>query len=180
LAVSLAGEDGMVVPIESFGVRTLRRALSQAEVHYLRRALLGLAPGEPLAPRRSEEELLGLICSGRALHGTGPAMVAVADHANLTWRSPLRGPDDETLGPRFPVVAGLYRPEEVLARLGSSLLVAEVACVHDDGSPTGFERETAEKNGLNTLSTELAPVALVAAHLGFHLAALVLETGEDG
>jgi hypothetical protein len=51
--------------------------------------------------------------------------------------------------------------------------------VADDAAPTAFETDLAERNGLSVLSTELAPVALVAAHLGYHLAALVLETGED-
>jgi hypothetical protein len=172
-----------MIELESFGVRTLRRDLSQAEVHYLRRAILGLAPGEPLGPRPPDDELIGLVCSGRSLPaaagtGAGASGVAVADHANLTWHSPLRGPNDDRLGPRFPVTAGLYRPDEVQARLGS-LPVRVVACVADDAAPTAFETDLAERNGLSVLSTELAPVALVAAHLGYHLAALVLETGED-
>ncbi len=51
-------------------------------------------------------------------------LVLVSDHVNLQGASPLVGPNDESLGPRFPDLSGAYDPElrararEAAARLG--------------------------------------------------------------
>src|SRR5262249_50882911 len=37
-------------------------------------------------------------------------LVAISDHLNLQARSPLVGPNDETLGPRFPDLSDAYDP----------------------------------------------------------------------
>ena len=136
-----------------------------------------------------------------------PTLVAVGDHANLTWRSPLWGPDDEALGPRFPVTAGLYRPDVVLAALGEGPAPSGeagrragasgsgrsqtqvVAGIGAHGRLTEFVRGVMATQGWTVWSAELVPVALVAAHLGLGVAAVVVQTtaflndaaeGEDG
>jgi purine-nucleoside phosphorylase len=38
-------------------------------------------------------------------------LMAIADHVNLTGTSPLVGPNDDVLGPRFPDMTGAYDPE---------------------------------------------------------------------
>ena len=51
-------------------------------------------------------------------------LVLISDHVNLQGTSPLVGPNDETLGPRFPDLSDAYDPElraramEAAARLG--------------------------------------------------------------
>jgi purine-nucleoside phosphorylase len=50
-----------------------------------------------------------------AAGGLEPAWVAgdlmvVSDHINLTGSSPLLGPEDESIGPRFPDMSGAYDP----------------------------------------------------------------------
>ena len=165
--------------------------------------------------------VVGYVCLGGRLTGRGPAtsghdvgseiaqhhVVAVGDHANLAWRSPLWGPDDEALGERFPVTAGLYRPEMVLAALsrgegcrrdaaasrgdsGEWVVATEVvAGVGAHGRVTDFVRGMMGTQGWTAWSAELVPVALVAAHLGLGVAAVVVGTtaflneavqGEDG
>lgn len=37
-------------------------------------------------------------------------LMLVTDHLNLTGQNPLTGPNDETLGPRFPDMCGAYSP----------------------------------------------------------------------
>jgi purine-nucleoside phosphorylase len=124
-----------------------------------------------------------------------PALVAVGDHANLTWRSPLWGPDDGTLGERFPRVAGLYRADVVIEAFavieapGRGPVSGVVAGVHTHGQVTEFVRGVMAAQGWTVWSAELVPVALVAAHLGLGVAAVVVQTtaflndaaeGEDG
>lgn len=193
VARRLAGEAASVEISSSYGVRTLRRELSQAEVNSLRRALLGLRPGDALRPRPAGETVVGLVFAGKPAPGsawpsdtgggsttqTGGGPLAVADHANLTWRSPLRGPNDESLGPRFPALAGLYRPGIVRERLPEVAGEEVVASVGDVARLTNLEGEIVTRHGFAVLTNELAPVAIAAAHLGYGLAAVALEQGED-
>ncbi|MBU2603675.1 MAG: hypothetical protein KKA32_16190 [Actinobacteria bacterium] len=192
LARQLAG-GGSVPPIElpAWGVRDLGRRLSAAEVHSLRKALLGLGPGKELVPRDPDDQVVGYVCVGRSVfdHAGGRAgagtlrgsatptpVVAVTDHANLTWQSPLRGPNDDSLGPRFTVTAGMYAPELVSSRI--TAVQGEVAGVYDTRSLSGFETRICAQSGFPAVSSELVPVALIAAHLGFRLAAAVLLLDE--
>ena len=54
-------------------------------------------------------------------------LVLISDHVNLQGRSPLVGPNDESLGPRFPDLSDAYDPElrtsarEAAERLGIEL-----------------------------------------------------------
>lgn len=193
-AEGLAGADGgRVVELARVGVKNLRRRLSAAEVHALRKALLGLGPGHDLAPRDSEDVMVGYLCVGTRPSAeaatarvgrseaecvpAGYSMITVTDHANLTWESPLTGPNDESLGPRFPVTAGLYLPERVTAALagpGAALEAGVVAGVRDERRLSPFEAGVVAGGGFAAVAAELAPVTVVAAHLGFHVAAAVL------
>jgi purine nucleoside phosphorylase len=194
-ARQLAGPGGTVLGLTAGGVGTLRRELSPAEVHYLRRLLLGLAPGEQLRARPQSDEVVGLVCAGRAAGvaaatapdeagaagagSAGASLHSVADHVNLTWRSPLGGPNEEGLGERFPATTRLYRPDLAGSLPGVDPVGEVVACPADDRHPTEFEREIVDRHGIRVISTELAPVALLAAHLGYRLVAVVLDQGKD-
>jgi hypothetical protein len=181
-ASRLAGPEGEVVSLLEAGVRNLSRRLSAAEVSLLREALMG------------GDATVGYVCrgagtgigarAGDAAAGTADweaRLVAVTDHANLTWRSPLTGPNDDRIGPRFPTMAGVYAPEAVLVRLGASegmiVMPGVVAGVLDDGRLSGYEIEVASAQGYAVASSELVPVVIVAAHLGLRVAAVVVIAG---
>jgi hypothetical protein len=190
-ADALAGDEAHVVDLARSGVRNLKRRLSQAEIHSLRKALLGLGVGQETRRRDAEDTVVGYVCAGVALDGqesrgseerSGGALqtgwvAAVTDHANLTWYSPLTGPNDDDLGPRFPVTAGLYDSGLVTERLSATEAI--VAAVWDDSHLSPFEaRMIAEgpSDGgpkFGATSAELASVAILAAHLGYRLAAAV-------
>lgn len=176
-----------MVSLAAAGVRDLGRALSAAEVYAVRKALLGSDPGEAVAAGVSRDVIVGYVCAGSGGTGTDKrdgrvaaetCVVAVADHANLTWRSPLAGPNDDRLGPRFPVMTGLYAPDVVAERLGGvpGMVVSSgaVAGVGDDARLTGFEMKMVAARGFEAASSELVPVAILAAHLGWRVAAAVI------
>ena len=174
VAQSLAGPEGSVIPLGEIGARNLSRLLSAAEVHLIREAMLGTDPGDYAAREcgrgRQEDRLIGYVCLGvEADHEPlERRVVAVTDHANLTWRSPLLGPNDDRLGPRFPSMAEVYAPESVAGRVrsGEGMIVTRgvVAGVLDDSSLTDFE-------------AELVPVVIIGAHLGLRVAAAVVPAG---
>jgi hypothetical protein len=184
----LAGPGGAVVSLRETGIRDLSRRMSAAEVALLREALAG------------GDATVGYVCRGAATgiasatgdEAAGTAdraagLVAVTDHANLTWRSPLTGPNDDRIGPRFPTVAGVYAPAAVLDRLGASegmiamprVVAGVVAGVLDDGCLSGYEREVSRAQGYAAASSELVPVVIVAAHLGLRVAAVVMIAGSS-
>lgn len=176
----LAGDKGQVVRLSGFGVRALNRDLSPAEVQSIRKALSGACVHRPSVG----DDLMGYVCAGRVVGGgqrgvlpSATTAVAVADHANLTFRSPLGGPNADSLGPRFPTMSGLYSPHVVESGLRGlmggipSLVVAEV------GSRlrlSPFEQRVVQGEGIHVVTDELAAVAVLAAHLGCRLAAAIL------
>jgi len=183
-AGALAGAEGTVAVLSQLGVRNVRRPLSRAEVQVVRGALLGVARTDGSLPRSSvatdEELLIGYVCSGTASPtgwATGVRSVVVADHVNLTWDSPLTGPNDEGFGLRFPVIAGVYRPEAASITFGGGSPVGVVAGVCDDRRLTAFESEVVVQHGMPAVSSELTAVSIVAAHMGLRVVAVVVVDG---
>ena len=190
LAERLAGPGGTVLSLPVVGVGNLGRRLSAAEVYLLRKAMLGVDPDRRADAKREPQgggrDVIGYLCRGARVGSSdasveGARLVAVADHANLTWRSPLMGPNDDNLGPRFPCMTGVYAPETVKdrAHTGKGMIVVAgvVAGVLDDARPAAFEAEMAGAQGCAAVSSELVPVVIVAAHLGLRVAAAVLTEG---
>lgn len=223
IAELLARPKGAVVSLREAGVRNFSRRLSEAEVALLRETLLGIDPGSFPGEGRERGGIVGYVCRGvgaarwsvastptdakgavAEAATIGPAdVVAVTDHANLTWRSPLAGPNDDRLGPRFPNVAGVYAPEvvhrqvsergdgsrgggprgdgscadgphESVPHKGMIVVSGVVAGVFDDGHLSGHEADIASSQGYAAVSSELVPVVIVAAHLGLRVAAAVV------
>lgn len=182
LARSLAGAQGQIVLLSQFGVRGLNRRLSAAEVSSIRKALTGFSAVTGTDGGRSAGEIVGYVCAGRPagacrMAGCEAGVVAVQDHACLTLRSPLVGPNKDSLGPRFPVVTGLYSPETACRALRDNLVEvtsAIVAEVQNRRRLSAFEEKAVRSVGIPVVTDELAAVALLAAHLGRKLAAVVV------
>lgn len=192
VARSLAGPGGEVIFLGRLGVRNLARPLTAAELTVLRAALAGAGPvvgyvcrgaqrtevtgGKPPSAAAVSGEEAASACHGQ--QAPQPHLVAVTDHADLAGRSPLTGPNDDLLGPRFPSLAGVYAPEVVLDRVGGTdgMIVRQgvVAGVEDDQALLPFEAQTMAKLGWQAASSELVTPVIVAAHLGLRVAALVV------
>jgi len=182
VARALAGPEGAVVSLHEVGVKNLSRPLTQAEVALLREAMRDRngperRPGDVADP-------LGYVCRGATLaETTGQSsfearlVVAVTDHANLTWRSPLIGPNDDEVGPRFPSMAGVYVPELVARRLeaqhGIIVKPGVVVGVQDHAHLNAYEGDSVCADHHLAVSSELVPVVIVAAHMGLRVAAAV-------
>lgn len=184
VAAALAGSEGRIVSLAALGVPALTgRPLTQAEVALVREALAGdpqvrSAAGAEAAPAGSPP-VVGYVCEGRPLAATARGtVIAVCDHAGLTWRSPLNGPNDDSVGPRFPRVDEVYVPHAVIERVtglpGVTINSATVAGVRDQEHPSDWERQMAGAAAIPAVSTALVPVAIIAAHMGARLAAAVL------
>ncbi len=104
--------------------------------------------------------------------------VLLADHVNLTGRTPLLGPNDDRLGPRFPDMTHAYSPRlRELARAADPTL--------EEGVYGGFLGPTyetpAEVRMAHTLGADLVGMSTVqetiaAVHAGAEVLAVSLVT----
>lgn len=167
----LAGPDGEVVSLARLGLADPYRNFSAAEVEGLRGVL------------RGESGVVGYVCVG-ARAAANASLVAVTDHVNLTWRTPLAGANDDQVGPRFPSMDGVYVPDAAEAAAhgedGLAVIRGVVAGVADDRDPDAREAQEAERLGWVAVSSELVAPVIVAAHMGLRVAAFVVVPAAAG
>jgi hypothetical protein len=165
----LAGANGDVVSLAALGLRNPYRPFSAAEVHALRAVL---------REERQGTGVIGYVCRGVPAPGGSPAWVAVTDHANLTWRSPLAGPNDEEVGPRFPGMLDVYLVGAAVTpgaeQDGIMVTSGVVAGLQDDRAMNEYEAGTLADLGWVAASSELVAPVIVAAHMGLRVSAVVM------
>lgn len=98
-------------------------------------------------------------------------LVLIRDHLNLMCDSPLRGPNNNQMGPRFPDLTKVYEAElrrivqETATRLfGSELKTGLYAGVM--GSQTPSEARMLRGFGADLMGMSIVPEAIVARHMG--------------
>jgi len=106
---------------------------------------------------------------------TQGALMVISDHLNLMGVNPLRGPNDERFGPRFPDMSAVYSHEL------QELVVEEARAINVEvrrgiyGALTGPSYETpAEIHLLRALGADAVgmstvPEAIVARHMGIEV-----------
>ncbi|MHC4957846.1 MAG: purine-nucleoside phosphorylase [Planctomycetota bacterium] len=109
-------------------------------------------------------------------------IVAVDDHIHLMGDSPLRGENDERLGPRFPDMSRPYDPElidraEALAmEAGFRLPRGVLATVSGPQLETRAEYRYLRAIGADLVGMSTTPEAIVATHAGMRCCALCVVT----
>ena len=109
-------------------------------------------------------------------------LVAISDHLNLQGASPLVGPNDETLGPRFPDMSDAYDPEyrrlarEAAARLGLELGEGVYAAWLGPAFETPAEIRMMRVLGADLVGMSTVPEVLAARHMGIRCLALSCVT----
>jgi purine-nucleoside phosphorylase len=106
---------------------------------------------------------------------TQGALMVISDHVNLMGVNPLRGPNDERFGPRFPDMSAVYSPElqELVVDEAKAIGVEVRRGIY--GGLAGPSYETpAEIHLLRTLGADAVgmstvPEAIVARHMGLEV-----------
>jgi len=107
-------------------------------------------------------------------------IVVISDHINLQGSNPLYGPNDESLGPRFPDMCRCYDPElialaeNVALNLGLKLHKGVYVAVGGPNLETAAEYRFLRFIGADVVGMSTVPEVIVARHqdmrvLGFSL-----------
>jgi purine-nucleoside phosphorylase len=109
-------------------------------------------------------------------------LVLISDHINLQAQSPLVGPNDESLGPRFPDMSDAYDPELRAAaraaadRLGLDLGEGVFAAWLGPAFETPAEIRMLRTLGADTVGMSTAPEVLAARHMAIRCLAISCVT----
>ena len=109
-------------------------------------------------------------------------LVLVIDHINMAGVSPLRGDNDERLGPRFPDMTDVYTPalrdkaRTAAAEVGVTLKEGIYLWWHGPMIETPAEIRMAMTLGASLVGMSTVPEATVARHMGADVLAISLCT----
>ena len=109
-------------------------------------------------------------------------LVLISDHLNLQGASPLVGPNDDTLGPRFPDMTAAYDPalrsltHEAAARLGQTLSEGVYAAWLGPAFETPAEIRMIRGLGGDLVGMSTVPEVLAARHMGLRCLAISCVT----
>lgn len=107
-------------------------------------------------------------------------LVCLSDHINLMGVNPLRGPDDPSLGARFPDMTETYSRRlrdiatEEAARIGVQLPPAVYACLPGPSYETPAEINMLRVLGADVVGMSTVPEAIVARQAGMEILGLAL------
>jgi purine-nucleoside phosphorylase len=168
-----------------FGMLNGRRVVvMQGRFHYYE----GYEPHQLALPVRVLKSLgIGTLIVSNACGGVNPQhragdVCVITDHINLTGLNPLRGPNDDTVGPRFPDMFECYDPRLVQAaesaalRLGIPLRRAVYAWVTGPNLETAAEYRYIRTIGADVVGMSTVPEVIVARHCGLRVLGFSLIT----
>lgn len=129
-------------------------------------------------------ETLYITCAAGSLRlEVGPAsLMTIVDHLNLMGQSPLVGPNDDRIGPRFPPMADAYDPDLVAmqraaaADLGIDLADGVYAAWLGPAFETPAEVRMIRALGADAVGMSVVPEVLLARHCGLKVTATAVIT----
>lgn len=110
------------------------------------------------------------------------ALVLVSDHINLQGTNPLTGPNDETLGPRFPDMTDAYdaefrrRAQAIGENLGIELREGVYAGLLGPSYETPAEIRYLRAIGADLVGMSTVPEVIAARHMGLRCMAISCVT----
>jgi purine-nucleoside phosphorylase len=110
------------------------------------------------------------------------ALVLISDHINLQGSNPLVGPNDDSLGPRFPDMTDAYSADyraiahEVAENLKIPLAEGVYAALSGPSYETPAEIHYLRTIGADLVGMSTVPEVIVANHMGMRVAAISCVT----
>lgn len=178
---TVEGHEGSIVSAEIEGVGVL--VLAGRSHWYEGVAASDLAFGVRTAVMAGCRTVILTNAAGGCGPGLAPGdLVVLTDHLNLVGTSPLIGPNDDRLGPRFPDMSEVYPDvlrqlvHQAAARAGLSVGEGVYAWFPGPAYETPAEVEMARRLGADLVGMSTVPEAVAAHHMGAGVIGISLVT----
>ena len=105
-------------------------------------------------------------------------LMLLSDHINFMPANPLRGPNDEQLGPRFPDMVGTYTEalRDIAKRVDADLREGIYVAVPGPNFETPAELRMLRGLGADAVGMSTVPEVIAARHLGMRILAIATVT----
>lgn len=109
-------------------------------------------------------------------------LVLISDHINMLGKNPLRGPNIDELGPRFPDMSAAYTPrlrelaKSVAAEEGIELKEGVYVATLGPSYETPAEIRAFRSLGADIVGMSTVPEVIVAAHAGMEVLGISIAT----
>lgn len=129
-------------------------------------------------------ETLIVTCASGGLNPSFQAgdLMLITDHINLMGEDPLRGPNEESLGPRFPAMVDAYTPslrdacKRVAASQGISLQQGVYTPISGPCYNTSAELRMLRMLGGDAVGMSTVPEVVTAKHMGMQVLGIACIT----
>ncbi|MGC9529678.1 MAG: purine-nucleoside phosphorylase [Candidatus Bipolaricaulaceae bacterium] len=180
-APSVSGHAGQVA-VGTVGGRTV--LVQRGRVHYYEGASLAevVFPVRAYARLGVETLVITNACGGLG-EGLQPGdLVLISDHINMLGQNPLRGPNLDQLGPRFPDMSSAYDPQlrerarQVARRLGIPLKEGVYVATMGPSYETPAEIRAFRALGADLVGMSTVPEVIAARHAGMRVVGISCVT----
>lgn len=109
-------------------------------------------------------------------------LMLIVDHINMMGEDPLRGPNQNGLGPRFPALVDAYSPRlremalKVAGELGFSLRQGVYSPISGPSYNTSAELRMLQRLGSDAVGMSTVPEVVVARHMGLDVLGIACIT----
>ncbi|HZP96107.1 MAG TPA: purine-nucleoside phosphorylase [Candidatus Limnocylindria bacterium] len=105
-------------------------------------------------------------------------LMVINDHINFMSHNPLRGPNDDSLGPRFPDMVGAYTEElrKLAHEVDGDLREGVYVAVSGPNFETPAELRMLRRWGADAVGMSTVPEVLAARHAGMRILAIATVT----
>lgn len=106
---------------------------------------------------------------------TQGALMVISDHVNLMGVNPLRGPNDDRFGPRFPDMSSVYSPDlqavvvDEAKAIGAEVRRGIYGALSGPSYETPAEIHLLRNLGADAVGMSTVPEAIVARHMGLEV-----------
>jgi len=129
-------------------------------------------------------ETLVVTCAAGGLNPAFSAgdLMLITDHINFMGQDPLRGPNDQRLGPRFPAIVDAYTPElrqlalQVAQEMGISLQQGVYTAISGPCYNTSAELRMLQRLGGDAVGMSTVPEVVAARHMGLRVLGIACIT----
>jgi purine-nucleoside phosphorylase len=135
-------------------------------------------PIRVLAAWGVETLILTNACGGLNPSYEAGDLMVLSDHINFMAANPLRGPNDESLGPRFPDMVGTYSEElrKLAHEVDGGLKEGVYVGVAGPNFETPAELRMLRSFGADAVGMSTVPEVLVARHMSMRILAIATVT----